>query len=150
MRLPVLIALAALSATPAVSAQQVYKWKDADGVTHYSASPPPKEVEAQKMMLRGGTASISPDAPAEGDAAAAEGSTTAAGGLSSGAMREREAACITAQANAQKLANNPYITMDKDGDGNSELLTPEEHSAQLQRAQRYAAEVCPRETPAGG
>jgi hypothetical protein len=152
MRLPALFALAALVAAPSALAQQVYKWKDADGVTHYSASPPPKEVTAEKMLLRGGTTSTVPETPAEGDAAAADGTTPPAGdGLSANAMREREAACITAQSNVEKLQNNPFITMDKDGDGSDELLSPEEHDAQLQRARRYAEEVCPRApAPAAG
>ena len=35
------IALAALSIAAVADAQQVYSWKDAKGVTHYSDSPPP-------------------------------------------------------------------------------------------------------------
>jgi hypothetical protein len=152
MRLPTLIALAALATAPAALAQQVYKWKDADGVTHYSASPPPKEVEAQKMTLRSQPAGAPAEAPAEGEAGATAATEAPAegAGVSDAAQRERDAACLTARGNVERLENNPFISMDKDGDGNDELLSPEEHDAQLVRARRYADEICPKAQPAGG
>jgi hypothetical protein len=39
--MPVLLVPAMLLSAP-LAAQQVYKWKDASGVTHFTSDPPPK------------------------------------------------------------------------------------------------------------
>lgn len=35
----------------AASAQQIYKWTDAQGVVHYTTTPPPKNQQAQPVKL---------------------------------------------------------------------------------------------------
>ena len=42
--LTALVATLALSAAPTVFAGEVYQWKDANGVTHYSQTPPAQEA----------------------------------------------------------------------------------------------------------
>ncbi len=44
---------AAACLATAASAQQVYKWKDANGVTHFSQTPPPAGKHYTKMHLQG-------------------------------------------------------------------------------------------------
>lgn len=34
-----------------IEAQQYYRWVDADGVSHFSQSPPPSDVEAERALL---------------------------------------------------------------------------------------------------
>lgn len=50
-RLPVLVFAAAALALAASANAQVYKWKDAQGVTHYSDSAPPGGTEYQKVKI---------------------------------------------------------------------------------------------------
>ena len=55
--LPLIIACLA---APAGASDQVYSWTDANGVTHYSDSPPPANTAgAKRLNLRGGVTSSS-------------------------------------------------------------------------------------------
>src|SRR3954464_5327342 len=51
---------------PAAAATQVYSWIDANGTKHFSDSPPPANVAAQKIKVRGSVTSpeeTPPEAP---------------------------------------------------------------------------------------
>ena len=143
MRIAVLFAIAALVCAGDANAQKFYKWKDADGVTHYTATPPPDGQQADNVAVDAAPAApvdatgepSASDAPAEG-----EGTPIA---------KQRAAACEIARNNLQILKTNPFVSMDKDGDGKSELLTAQEQSEQLERAEAGVLALCGR-TPAGG
>jgi hypothetical protein len=49
------------------SAQQIYKWKDANGVTHFSQTPPASGKHYTKMELNGAPEVSSNPAPATGN-----------------------------------------------------------------------------------
>ncbi len=85
-RLPILIlAAAGLLVAGAVHGSEVYQWKDANGITHYSQTPPPKGSYQQRAISgeRAGSAQ-----PVATQAAAAE-----------------DPRCATAQANVAALAS---------------------------------------------
>lgn len=71
MRLSTCLILAALLASPLACAQSMYQWKDAQGVTHYSDTPPPrsnlagKQINAADAMARGSAPATAQAAPAE-------------------------------------------------------------------------------------
>ena len=141
MRTPFLVlALVLLAAAGTASAQQYYKWKDANGVTHYTRTPPPEGTQADRVAVRPGPVAPAPAA----DAAPA----ASAQGMSGDVAQRRNAACETARANLGTLEANPFVSMDKDGDGKVELLTVEEHNAQLIRAREQVRMLCPA-TPGG-
>ena len=48
-----LLLLVLLAAGACASAAQVYSWTDANGTKHFSDSPPPPSVNAQKIKVRG-------------------------------------------------------------------------------------------------
>ena len=54
-RLLLLVLLAA--SLPVLASTQVYSWTDANGVKHFSDSPPPASVNAQKIKMRGSVTS---------------------------------------------------------------------------------------------
>src|SRR5690606_8559383 len=84
-RLPILIlAAAGLLAAAAVHAGEVYQWKDANGITHYSQTPPPKGSYQQRAISGDRAGSAQPVAAQ----AAAE-----------------DPRCATAQANVAALAS---------------------------------------------
>lgn len=119
MRLrPALAALAAtlvLAAAPATA--QIYKWKDAKGVTKYSESPPPKGAYTVQDMPR---AAPSPSAPA--------GSTppTAATGASA------DPRCDTARKNMVALQGKGGVTLDSNNDGKPDrTLNDTERASEL-------------------
>jgi len=99
MRLvPCLAALAlCLVAAATVQAQQVYQWKDKNGVTHYSDSPPPNQTTQNRRINQYGAAT------AEAQPAG---------------KPVENAQCATARANLQILATNTgVVQQDTDGDG---------------------------------
>ncbi|MBD9468847.1 DUF4124 domain-containing protein [Pseudoxanthomonas sp. PXM01] len=97
--LPCLTVLALCLATATtVQAQQVYQWKDKNGVTHYSDSPPPNQTVQNRRINQYG-------------AAAAETSQPAGKAV-------ENAQCTAARGNLQILAaNKGTIQQDTDGDG---------------------------------
>jgi hypothetical protein len=142
MRSLPILALAALLLAGSAAAQQFYKWKDANGVTHYTTTPPPAGQDASRLAVKPGN----PEPPVDTSTSTATdpaGATPAGGpGRSADATALRNAACITARGNLSTLQNNIMVSMDKDGDGTMEMLTPEEQDAQIARAQRQVETVC--------
>ena len=88
--------LVALVAAPAL-AGEVYKWKDAKGVTHYSDAPPAgSNYESREIRHRPGMPAAS--AGAEGKPA-------------------ENSQCSIARANLETLAGDGPVGVDADGDG---------------------------------
>jgi uncharacterized protein DUF4124 len=61
---------ALLVAALPLSAAEMYSWTDANGVKHFSDSPPPASVHAQKLKVKGGVTSSEPAEETQQDAAA--------------------------------------------------------------------------------
>lgn len=112
-----LLALALLAAPAA--AQELYQWKDANGVTHYSDTPPPAGAEhSVRHIGQTGTA---------GRATGAEAGKPAEPGSE---------ACTAAKSNLELLSGDEPVGEDTDGDGVVDRqLDPEQRQAQLQLAE---------------
>ena len=52
--------LALLMASLPVAAGEMYSWTDANGTKHFSDSPPPSSIKAQKVKMKGGVTSNEP------------------------------------------------------------------------------------------
>ena len=100
MRLMSCLTLLLLTSAPAVAAQ-VYKWKDANGVTQYSATPPPARPYETRPLTRD---------PVEGATAAPATSTVPA----------EPPQCTTARQNLIALQGSGAVMQDLDGDGIAE------------------------------
>jgi len=113
-----------LASTPAVAAQ-VYKWKDANGVTQYPSTPPAGKAFQTRPLT------TDPAAPAAAaPAAAAEPSQ-----------------CATARANLALLDRTGPVLQDTDGDGTADTpLDPDQRSNQRALAEAAIKAWCP---PAG-
>ncbi|WDS35658.1 DUF4124 domain-containing protein [Pseudoxanthomonas sp.] len=127
MRLSTCLILAALLASPLASAQSLYQWKDAQGVTHYSDVPPPKsslegkQINATDALARG-------SAPAAAQAAPTE-----------------NAQCSSAKLNQKILANAaPVRQMGADGKPGA-VLSDSERTSQRDLAEAAVKAYC---TPA--
>ena len=109
--------LVALVAAPAL-AGEVYKWKDAKGVTHYSDAPPAgSNYESREIRHR-------PGMPAAGEA---------------GAEKPAEnSQCTIARSNLETLAGDGPVGVDSDGDGKPDSNMDAEQRAN-QRALAEAA-----------
>lgn len=103
----------------------VYKWKDANGVTQYSETPPAGRKYETREQARSPQATASAEAPA---APVPE-------------------PCSTARANLALLEGTGQVMHDTDGDGKPDTaLTPEQRSAQKGLAEAAIKAYCP---PAG-
>lgn len=102
--LPPALLLSGMLPSAPLAAQQAYKWKDAQGVTHFTAEPPPQgaKYEAREVDHHQAVA-----APAEaGDAAPQARARTG-----------EDPACATARDNLALLDGDRQVTVDSDGDG---------------------------------
>ncbi|WP_052338476.1 DUF4124 domain-containing protein [Luteimonas huabeiensis] len=134
MRHPVTgFALGLALALPAGSAaaQEIYQWKDASGVTHYSESPPERGDYTRRRI-----AQPAPAQPAAAAAAPAQARTAAAAPAD-----PRAAQCETARGNIEILSGDAPVQQD-DGSGAPRTLTDAERAAQLEFAQAAARAYC--------
>lgn len=123
---PLAMALALLvAAAPALAQQQrVYQWKDANGVTHYSDSPPSQTYKTRDINARSGTVvEPVPEKPTESEQ------------------------CTNARSNVQRLQGTEAVGVDTDGDGKADRsMDANERKAQLELNQAAVKAYC---TPAG-
>ncbi|HVR81709.1 MAG TPA: DUF4124 domain-containing protein [Luteimonas sp.] len=115
--------IVALLMCGAASAGDIYQWKDAKGVTHFSDAPPPKgRYQARDIHHRDGEA-----APAD-----AGKPTTAA-----------SANCTLARTNLDRLKAGGDIGLDANGDGKPDApLSDAEREKQTQLAEANIKTFC--------
>jgi hypothetical protein len=120
MRL-LLLTLIAILAMPA-AAQQLYRWKDDNGVVHYTdQAPTDREFETRNVVN---------DPPAPVEAPVAEQDTPPSG------------RCLQARANLQVFESSDDVSMDLDGDGVPERLDAVAHARELERTRELVQVHC--------
>ncbi len=127
-RLPILaLAAAGLLAASAVHGGEVYQWKDANGVTHYSQTPPAKGSYQQRVM--------------SGDrAGGVQATATATPGV------DENDRCAVAKANLAALGSGrPVHEADSEGKP-GRALNDAERASQLELANAAVKTYC---TPTG-
>ena len=118
MRAPIFLLAAALVLCGPVAAQQVYKWKDANGATHYSDSPPARGAYTRRATVADPVQAAA--APATGEPAAAV---------------PNDPRCDTARRNIAALTGSETVRRDTDDDGKGDrVLTPAERASHLEIA----------------
>jgi hypothetical protein len=112
----------ALLACGVASAGDVYQWKDAQGVTHYSDAPPPKgQYQARDVRHR--------------DDEAAATSTD------SGPVTDKN--CALAKTNLDRLKTGGDIGLDANGDGKPDApLSDAERTKQTELAEANIRRYC--------
>jgi hypothetical protein len=113
---------ASLLAAPAVFAGDVYQWKDANGVTHYSQTPPAQgKYQMRTISHRDGSgpAQAAPAAP------------------------QQSPQCATALRNIELLQSGKQLQLDSNGDGQADHdLDDDGRQKQLDIAQTVARVNC--------
>ena len=118
--LPLLAAALLAFACPAI-AGEVYQWKDAKGVTHYSDSPPPDKGAYRNRSVRS-------DAPAPQE--------TAAAAEPGDAKPADNTQCMIARRNLDQLKSNAPVGLDANNDGKPDVeMDAEQRAAQVQLAE---------------
>ncbi len=121
--LTALVATLAMSAAPTVFAGEVYQWKDANGVTHYSQTPPPQGKFAARSIYHREQAAE--------DQPATEPAST------------ESKQCLTARGNIELLQSGAKLQLDSDGDGKADKdLDDSARAEQLRIAQTVARVNC--------
>lgn len=128
------LALAGLSVVHAQQpASEVYQWKDANGITHYSQTPPANGTYTQRVISHNGSA-----APVA--QAAASGTTSADAAVTSASSNPQ---CATARGNIAVLEGQAAVQQDTDGDGKPDkTLSDAERAGQMELAQAAVKAYC--------
>lgn len=144
MRRPLLLATLLLGCIGAASAGPIYKWVDAQGVTHFTAQPP-----------QSGQASVVPPAKQPPSAAPATPATAAPSDDTAPSQAEidervkREVAqkekerveyCTTLRTNLAQLRNNPRLRMEVQGE--TRRVSEEERQAKIAETEKAIGENC--------
>ena len=127
--LAIVLASASAAFTPA-AAGEVYQWKDAKGVTHYSETPPPTGTNYQQREISsGGQAQASQQVAAVATVETAQ--------------------CTTARKNIEALKNEGAVLQDTDGDGKPDkTLNDADRANQMELAQATVKATCIGTSPA--
>lgn len=136
-----------LAMTPAmVSAAAVYKWTDADGVTHFGDRQP-NDTQAEQISIRSGRSGVAntdvsaqqqiKERERQQQAASEESRTTDAETIR---QAQRKSNCDAAQQNLDIISNNARIRVSQNGE--QRFLTPDEISQQKQKYEEIAEQNC--------
>ncbi|MBB3227317.1 hypothetical protein FHW69_001940 [Luteibacter sp. Sphag1AF] len=142
MRRYLIVALLASVATmaQAQSATSFYKWKDAQGVTHYTDSPPPGGTKVEKVHTSGATASTQPSTEGvspEPKPEPAKGTS----GPTADTPENRGKLCETLKSNLEVLGKDQPVSAD-DGKGGSVQLDTAARQRQMETAQAQYTLYC--------
>jgi hypothetical protein len=124
--------------SPLCMAGQIYKWVDAQGVTHFDAQPPQGQDATTVMPSQPtGKATTTPRSSAIGDQRAIDNKVKKQ-------VAEQQARlkvfCEQARTNLAQLQNNPRLR--EEVDGGMRRLTDEQRQERLTEAQKQIADNC--------
>lgn len=140
MRWTMLAATLTLAVTCATGqAAQIYKWVDAQGVTHFDAQPPAgqsaQEIESQKPVTPPPAAPVQPDANQEQQAADAKVKKQVAA-----QDAKRKEYCERQHTNLAQLQNNPRVREEVNGE--FRRFTEEERQARIAEIKKSIDDTC--------
>lgn len=130
--IPTMLGLSLLLATTAATAGDLYQWKDAKGVTHYSQTPPASGSYQERTESGRDIGAKSVQAAAATPAEPAE--------------------CATSRSNLALLESKAPVQQDTDGDGKPDKTlddTDRANQLELARAVLKAKNCTTAKTPAG-
>ncbi|SDJ44843.1 DUF4124 domain-containing protein [Pseudomonas abietaniphila] len=121
-------------------AAQIYKWVDAQGVTHFDAQPPAgqsvQEIDIQKPVTPPSTAPAArPDADQEQQAIDTKVKKQVAADAA-----KRKAYCDRQRTNLAQLQNNPRVREEVNGE--YRRFTEEERQARIAEVKRSIDDTC--------
>lgn len=117
---------------------QAYKWKDAQGVTHYADAPPPGNAKYEKIKTNG---TAQAPAPAGTAAALATATRAAPAGASSDTPENRAHLCTQLRGNMDILNKEAIVSMD-DGAGGKKQLDDASRKRQIEMTQAQMTLYC--------
>lgn len=137
-----ILALCLLLLAPALAAEEVYKWVDDDGVTHYGTRAPTGREASSFTPHTGHSEPVTYDRPADENSDDNGRDTARADGQDSEDAAERnEQRCQAARDNLEVLSNFGRVRVKTD-DGGFRYLEKEEMQERIEEARRVIAESC--------
>ncbi|HEY4292890.1 DUF4124 domain-containing protein [Luteibacter sp.] len=134
-----IVTLAVLLAACPLAFAQAYKWKDAQGVTHYADSPPPAGTKYDKVKTSGTVEAPAGANPAPPPAPAAPKAASA--GPASDTPENRKKLCTTLQSNMKILSKQQKVSVD-DGKGGQVALDDAGRKRQVETTQAQMTLYC--------
>jgi len=128
------------------SAQQIYKWKDANGVTHFSQTPPASGTHYTKVSLAG-EPEVSSNPPSSSANDNTEPNTgtppraTAAGGTQPDTPSNRAQLCKQLSSNIALLQSKQPVVAAASS-GKQEVMSDNAREAQLATARAQQTQYC--------
>lgn len=125
-----------------VMAAQVYKWVDAQGVTHFGAQPPQgQQVETVNTVTAPAKPAATPQSVEQDEAEADQSSIDRKVKQQVAAQEaERKRYCETMRTNLAQLQNNPRVRVEDKGE--TRRLTEEERQSRINETRDKIAENC--------
>lgn len=143
MRLTIAAGALALALNGSAMAAQIYKWVDAEGITHFGAQPPSGQVaEAVNTSSSAPRAPAAAALPTQPEADADEQAIIDRQVKRQVAEQEAEvrAYCAQLRTSLAQLNNNPRLRVEEDGE--SRRLDENERQARIAETQKRIAEDC--------
>lgn len=135
-----LLVFALVFSVGASASDEVYKWTDANGVTHYADAPPQgNKGKVDRVMLRGGVTSSAPAEPAPKVDTSAKDD---ASGTAQDSPEARARICREARANMELLQSNYKVSMPTGNDGKPQTLSDEQRAKELEKTSNQVSFYC--------
>jgi hypothetical protein len=136
------LALILLVAACPLAFAQAYKWKDAQGVTHYSDSPPPGSAgKVEKIQMKGGMNAPASSGSAPAPARASTASTPKPGTPVADNPANRAQLCSQLRKNLDVLQKEAVVSVD-DGKGGATQLDAAGRQRQMETTQAQMTLYC--------
>jgi hypothetical protein len=125
--------------SPLCMAGQIYKWVDAQGVTHFDAQPP-QGREATTVVTPSSPANNQSPPPPSGAIGDQQAIDKKVKKQVSEQQAQLKAFCEQARTNLAQLQNNPRIREDVEGE--MRRLTDQQRQERISEAQKQIADNC--------
>jgi hypothetical protein len=149
MKAPLLLLVLLCTSASAIAAQQVYSWTDANGVKHFTDSPPPPNVNAQKIHVRGSVTSEEAETPAPSAAdeepkpnTPPPATTQAISRSLADSPENRAKQCQTAKSNVKILEGSYPVSAPPGADGKAQVLDEKGRKDAVARANEQVTFYC--------
>jgi len=142
MRSTILAGCLLLALSGNVMAGQIYKWVDAQGVTHFGAQPP-QDQAVEMLNTAAPPPKQAPVVPAETERAGEAEQRDIERQVKKQVAEQnaqRQQYCTTLRTNLAQLQNNPRVRVEEEGE--VRRLNEEERQARILEAKRKIAETC--------
>lgn len=140
MRWMIFAAALAMAASSVLQAAQIYKWVDAQGITHFDAQPPVGQQVQQIDTQR----PVPAPAPASQPVADPNGEQQAIDAKVKKQVADQEAKraeyCTNARTNLAQFQNNPRVREEVNGE--LKRFTEEERQARITELKQAITESC--------